>query len=78
VKGDSPGLRKRSPRGRAAVTDIAEPEGIGRTTASQQANSPECRQLVAEFVNTERDEMHAMFYRCLRVIEHASAHAENT
>ena len=28
-------------------------------------------QLVAEFVNAERDEMHAMFYRCLRVIEHA-------
>ena len=53
------------------MTDIAEAEGIGRTVASSVANSPECRQLVAEFVNAERDEMHAMFYRCLRVIEHA-------
>src|SRR5215207_3441254 len=55
----------------ATVTDIAEAEGIGRTLASREANSPECRQLIAEFVNAERDEMHAMFYRCLRVIEHA-------
>ena len=53
------------------MTDIAEAEGIGRTLASREANSPECRQLVAEFVSDERDEMRAMFYRSLRVIEHA-------
>ena len=27
----------------ATVTDIAEAEGIGRTLASREANSPECR-----------------------------------
>ncbi len=48
----------------ATVTDIAEAEGIGRTLASREANSPECRQLIAEFVNAERDEMQALFYRC--------------
>ena len=26
---------------------------------------------MAEFVNAERDEMHAIFYGCLRAIEHA-------
>jgi hypothetical protein len=55
----------------ATVTDIAEAEGIGRTLASREANSPECRQLVAEFVSHEHDEMRAMFYRALRTIEHA-------
>ena len=55
----------------ATVTDIAEAEGIGRTLASREANSPECRQLIAEFVSDERDEMRAMFYRALRAIEHA-------
>ena len=55
----------------ATVTDIAEAEGIGRTLASREANSPECRQLVAEFVSDERDEMRALFYRSLRAIEHA-------
>ena len=55
----------------ATVTDIAEAEGIGRTVASRVANSPECRQFIAEFVNHEHDEMRAMFYRWLRVIEHA-------
>ena len=37
----------------ASVTDIAEAEaeGISRTLASREANSPECRQLVAEFVS---------------------------
>jgi hypothetical protein len=30
------------------VSDIAEAEGIGRTLASRTANSPECRQLIAE------------------------------
>ncbi len=53
------------------MTDIAEAEGIGRTLASREANSPECRQLVAEFVSDERDEMRALFYRSLRAIEHA-------
>jgi hypothetical protein len=53
------------------VTEIAEAEGIGRTLASREANSPECRQLVAEFVSDERDEMCALFYRSLRTIEHA-------
>ena len=55
----------------ATVTDIAEAEGIGRTLASREANSPECRQLIAEFVSDERDEMRALFYRSLRAIEHA-------
>ena len=36
----------------ATVTDIAEAEGISRTTASRNANSPECRQLIAEFVSS--------------------------
>ena len=45
----------------ATVTDIAEAEGIGRTLASREANSPECRQLIAEFVSNEQDEMRAMF-----------------
>ncbi len=53
----------------ATVTDIAEAEGIDRTLASREANSPECRQLVAEFVTNERDEMCALFYRSLRTIE---------
>jgi hypothetical protein len=55
----------------ATVTDIAEAEGISRTLASTVANSPECRQLIAEFVSSEFDEMRAIFYRCLRAIEHA-------
>ena len=53
------------------VTDIAEAEGIGRALASREANSPECRQMIAEFVSNEHDEMRATFYRALRVIEHA-------
>jgi hypothetical protein len=55
----------------ATVTDIAEAEGIGRTLASREANSPECRQLIAEFVTDERDEMRGLFYRSLRAIEYA-------
>ena len=35
----------------ATLTDIVEAEGIGRTLASHTANSPECRQLIADFVN---------------------------
>jgi hypothetical protein len=55
----------------ATVTDIAEAEGIGRTVASTLANSPECRQIIAEFVTVERDEMQALFYCALRAIEQA-------
>ena len=53
------------------MTDIAETEGIGRTLASREANSPECRQFIAEFVGDEREEMRALFYRSMRVVEHA-------
>ena len=53
------------------MTEIAEAEGIGRTLASREANSPECRQLVAEFVCDEHAEMRALFYRSLRAIEQA-------
>jgi hypothetical protein len=55
----------------ASVTETAEAEGIGRTLASREANSPECRQLLAEFVSDEHDEMRALFYRSLRAIEQA-------
>ena len=55
----------------ATVTDIAEAEGIGRTLASREANSPKCRQLIAEFVGDEWQEMRAVFYRSMRAIEHA-------
>jgi hypothetical protein len=55
----------------SGVTDIAEAEGIGRMVASTLANSSECRQIIADFVNAERDEMQALFYRALRAIEHA-------
>ena len=61
----------------ATVTDIAEAEGIGRTLASREANSPECRQLIAEFVSSEHDEMRAMFYRSLCVIDHESVHTKD-
>ena len=53
----------------ATVTEIAEAEGIGRTLASREANSPECRQLIAEFVGDEWEEMRAVFYRSMRAIE---------
>jgi hypothetical protein len=53
------------------VTDIAEAEGIGRTFASREANSPECRQLIAEFVGDEWQEMRAVFYQSMHVIEDA-------
>ena len=45
----------------ATVTDIADAEGIARTLASQEANSPECRQLIAEFVGDKWEEMRAVF-----------------
>jgi len=55
----------------ATVTDIAEAEGIGRTLASREANSPECRQLIAEFVGDEWEEMRAVFYRSMCATERA-------
>ncbi len=72
-------LRPRKPANRIAqalssdstVTEIAEAESIGHTLASREANSPDCRQLVGEFVSGERDEMCALFYRSLRAIEQA-------
>ena len=35
------------------------------------SSSPECRQLFAEFVSDEREEMHALFLSVLRTIKHA-------
>jgi hypothetical protein len=35
------------------VTNITEAEGIGRTLASREADSRECRQLISEIVNHE-------------------------
>jgi len=55
----------------ATVTEIAEHEGISRVRASALANSPECRQLIAEFISSEEDQMRNLFYRALGVIEHA-------
>jgi hypothetical protein len=55
----------------ASITEIVETEGIGRTLASREANSAKCRRLIANFVDHERDEMHAMLYRAARAIEHA-------
>ena len=54
----------------ATVTEIAEAEGIGRTLASREANSPECRQLI-RVRRREWEEMRAIFYRSMRAIEHA-------
>ena len=34
----------------ASITDIAATEGISRVIASREANSPNCRQLIATFV----------------------------
>ena len=55
----------------ATVTNIAEAEGIGRTLASREANSPECRQLIPELVGDEWEEMRAVFYKSMCAIEHA-------
>ena len=53
------------------VTDIAEAEGISRAMASREANSLECRQLLIDFTNHERELMLGLFYRGLRVTEEA-------
>src|SRR3954451_19054830 len=55
----------------AKVTDIAEAEGISRVMASREANSLECRQLIADFVNHEHELMLGLFYRSVRIIEQA-------
>jgi hypothetical protein len=57
----------------ATVTEIAEREGISRTTASTIANSDQCRQLLSEFADQEHDSLRGLYYRALRVIEHAMA-----
>ena len=62
----------------ATVTDIAEAEGIGRTLASREANSPEYRQLVAEFVSDERDEIVRYFTARLAPSSTRSALGEST
>jgi len=53
----------------ATVTEIAATEGISRAMTSHAANSLECRQLIADFVNEEHDLMLGLFYRAVRVIE---------
>jgi hypothetical protein len=56
----------------AGVTEIARSRRhFGRTLAPREANSPECRQLLAEFVSDEGNEMRALYYCALRAIEHA-------
>ena len=54
----------------ATITDIAKAEGIGRTLASKEANSLECRQFLVDLVNAEKEEVERMFYLMLRTIEH--------
>ena len=53
----------------STVTEIAEREGISRALASRHVNSPECRQLIAEFVSDELELMRGLFYRALHAIE---------
>lgn len=53
----------------ASITDIAAKEGISRVIASRQANSSKCRQLIATFVDEERELMFGLCYRATRVIE---------
>lgn len=55
----------------ASITDIAATEGISRVIASREANSPNCRQLIATFVDEERELMFGLCYRETRVIEDA-------
>ena len=52
------------------LNEIAKTENVGRTSASKHANSLACRQLFMQFVNEEDEQMSALFYRALRVIEH--------
>lgn len=53
------------------ITSIAAAEGISRTLASREANSPPCRQLIADLVETEKDQLRDLFYLSLQVIEDA-------
>src|SRR5215213_7772641 len=55
----------------ASITDIAAKEGISRVIASREANSSNCRQLIATFVDEERALMFGLCYRATRVIEEA-------
>src|SRR5215204_4862556 len=55
----------------ASITDIAATEGISRVIASREANSSKCRQLIATFVDEERELMFGLCYRATRVIEDA-------
>ena len=55
----------------ASITDIAATEGISRVIASREANSPNCRQLIATFADEERELMFGLCYRATRVIEDA-------
>ena len=55
----------------ATVTEIAADEGISRVMASRDANSAECRQLIADFVNEEHQLMLGLFYRAVHAIEEA-------
>jgi hypothetical protein len=70
-RGGTPRPNRENARLGYHLTDIAEAEAIGRPLASREANSPECRQLIAEFVGDEWEEMRAVFYRSMRAIEHA-------
>ena len=66
---DSPASRKRSPRRHRHRHGGRR--GHWPHSRVQRSELSGVRQLVVEFVNAERDEMHAMSHRCLRVIEHA-------
>jgi len=57
----------------ASITAIAAKEGISRVIASREANSSNCRQLIATFVDEERELMFGLCYRATRVIEEALA-----
>jgi hypothetical protein len=53
----------------ATVVEIAAEEGIGRTRATELAN--QSRNYMAEFLDDDRDELHTLYFRSLRVIEQA-------
>ena len=48
-----------------------KPKASAARAHSRGVNSPECRQLLAEFVSSDYDEMRAVFYRCIRAVEYA-------
>ena len=61
--------RRRSPPERSSP--ISPKPKASAARLHPRANSPECRQLIAEFVGDEWEEMRAVFYRSMRAIEHA-------